>query len=95
MANTIRIKRRVASVGGAVGTPSVLNTGELAYNENDSKLYYGFGDDGSGVATSIPPIAGLGVLVVQASFPPVVPRVITLTAPPTKRLLELKPLIPP
>ena len=62
MANTIRIKRRVASVGGAVGTPSVLNTGELAYNENDSKLYYGFGDDGSGVATSISTIGGTGFL---------------------------------
>ena len=60
MANTIRIKRRVAS--GSSGAPSSLKNGELAYNEADNKLYYGFGDNGSGVATSIPPIAGPGVL---------------------------------
>lgn len=60
MANTIRIKRRVAS--GSSGAPSSLKNGELAYNESDNKLYYGFGDNGSGVATTIPAIAGPGVL---------------------------------
>lgn len=60
MANTIRIKRRVSS--GSSGAPSSLKNGELAYNESDNKLYYGFGDNGSGVATTIPAIAGPGVL---------------------------------
>lgn len=58
MSSTIRIKRRAAA--GAAGAPSTLKNGELAYNENDSSLYYGFGDDGAGNATSIPPIAGKG-----------------------------------
>ena len=58
MASTIRIKKRVAS--GSTGAPSSLASSELAYNEADNKLYYGFGDNGSGVATSIPAIAGSG-----------------------------------
>lgn len=58
MANTIRIKRRSAS--GASGAPSSLKNGELAYSEKDKILYYGFGDDGSGNATSIPGIGGEG-----------------------------------
>lgn len=58
MANTIRIKRRSAS--GASGAPSGLKNGELAYSEKDKILYYGFGDDGSGNATSVPGIAGEG-----------------------------------
>jgi hypothetical protein len=63
MANTIRIKRRSSS--GAVGAPSTLKNGELAYNENasDNSLYYGYGDNGSGDATSIIPIAGKGAFV--------------------------------
>ena len=44
MSNTIRIKKRAAS--GSAGAPSSLSPSELAFNENDLKLYYGFGDDG-------------------------------------------------
>ena len=60
MANTIRIKRRSSS--GSNGAPSSLKNGELAYNESDNTLYYGYGDDGSGNATSIPAIAGEGFI---------------------------------
>ena len=58
MANQIRIKRRAA--GGAAGAPAALKNAELAYNEQDNVLYYGYGDDGSGNATSIVGIAGSG-----------------------------------
>ena len=57
MANTIRIKRRAA--GGAAGAPSSLKNAELAYNEQDNSLYYGFGDS-AGNATSIITIGGRG-----------------------------------
>jgi len=60
MANTIRIKRRASS--GSTGAPSSLKNGELAYNESDNRLYYGYGDDGAGNATSVPAIAGSGLL---------------------------------
>nr|BAR35273.1 hypothetical protein [uncultured Mediterranean phage uvMED] len=55
---TIKIKRRASS--GNAGSPSSLKSGELAFNENasDKKLYYGYGDDGSGNATSVISIAG-------------------------------------
>ena len=55
---TIKIKRRASS--GSAGAPGSLKSGELAFNENtsDKKLYYGYGDDGSGNATSIINIAG-------------------------------------
>ena len=58
MAVTLKIKRR-ASTGNA-GAPSALKSGELAFNENtgDKLLYYGYGDDGSGNATSIVSIGG-------------------------------------
>lgn len=58
MSNTIRIKRRVSS--GLPGAPASLKNGELAYNENDNILYYGYGDSGNGNATTIPAIAGYG-----------------------------------
>lgn len=58
MANIIRLKRRAA--GGSAGAPSSLKTGEVAYNEVDDILYYGYGDDGSANATSIKIVAGLG-----------------------------------
>ena len=61
MANQIRIKRRAAS--GGAGSPAALLNAELAYNEATNILYYGFGDDGSGNATSIIAIAGSGSLV--------------------------------
>ncbi len=60
MANTIRIKKRAAS--GSAGAPSTLAPSELAFNENasDLKLYYGFGDNGSGEASSIITVGGSG-----------------------------------
>ena len=58
MANTIRIKKRAAS--GSAGAPSSLSPSELAFNENDLKLYYGFGDTGSNEASSIITIGGSG-----------------------------------
>ena len=58
MANTLRIKRRVA--GGAAGAPSSLKNAELAFNEVDDILYYGKGADGNGDATTIPAIGGIG-----------------------------------
>ena len=61
MANILRIKRRV--VGGAAGAPASLKNAELAFNEVDDTLYYGKGDNGSGDATTIPAIAGLGAFV--------------------------------
>ena len=61
MANILRIKRRV--VGGAAGAPASLKNAELAFNEVDDTLYYGKGDNGSGDATTIPAIAGLGAFL--------------------------------
>ena len=60
MSNTIRIKKRAAS--GSAGSPSSLSPSELAFNEADLKLYYGFGDDGSTPpsASSIITIGGSG-----------------------------------
>lgn len=54
----IKLRKRAAT--GAAGAPSSLASSEPAYNENDNTLYYGFGDDGSGNATSVIPIAGKG-----------------------------------
>lgn len=54
----IRIKRRSSS--GSTGSPSTLLNAELAYNEADNTLYYGYGDNGSGGATSVVSIAGQG-----------------------------------
>ena len=56
----IKIKRRAST--GLAGAPSSLKAGELAFNENasDKILYYGYGDDGAGAATSIISIAGEG-----------------------------------
>ena len=50
MANQIRIKRRAAT--GAAGAPASLKNAELAFNEADNVLYYGYGDDGNGNATT-------------------------------------------
>lgn len=50
MATPFRVKRRVT---GAVGAPATLLSGEIAYNMVDGKLYIGYGDDGSGNATSV------------------------------------------
>lgn len=60
MAVTLKIRRRASS--GSAGSPSALKSGELAYNEVSATntLFYGYGDDGSGNATSIEAIAGAG-----------------------------------
>lgn len=58
MANQIRIKRRASS--GSAGAPASLLNAELAWNEADSVLYIGYGDNGSGVATSVVGVAGNG-----------------------------------
>lgn len=61
MANIIRIKRRAA--GGAAGAPASLATSELAYNEQDNTIYIGYGDAGSGTATSVKAVAGEGAFL--------------------------------
>ena len=61
MSNTIRIKKRAAS--GSAGAPSSLAPSELAFNENDLKLYYGFGDTGSNEASSIITVGGSGAFI--------------------------------
>ena len=58
MATSVRIKRRDAS--GSAGAPSSLLNGELAYNENDDTLYYGFGVGSGTTAASVKSIAGEG-----------------------------------
>lgn len=58
MSATIRIKRRAA--GGAAGAPATLASAEIAFNEQDNTLYYGKGDNGGGVATTVVAIAGPG-----------------------------------
>ena len=65
MSNTIRIKKRSAS--GSAGSPSSLSPSEIAFNENDLKLYYGFGDDGSTPpnASSIITIGGSGAFSIR------------------------------
>jgi hypothetical protein len=55
MSNSIRIKRRAST--GSAGAPTSLKNGELAYNEADDVLYYGYGVSGSNAA-QIKPIAG-------------------------------------
>ena len=62
MANIVRIKRRAA--GGAAGAPATLANAELAFNEQDSVLYYGVGTGGAGgTATSVLAIGGPGAVV--------------------------------
>ena len=58
MATSVRIKRRDAT--GSAGAPSSLLNGELAYNENDNILYYGFGVSTGTTAASIKAIGGEG-----------------------------------
>ncbi len=62
MANTLRIRRRAA--GGAAGAPSSLQNAELAFNEQDNTLYYGWGHGGvGGTATNVISIGGPGSFV--------------------------------
>lgn len=60
MAVTLKIKRRAS---GNAGGPTTLKSGELAFNEvsSDKLLYYGYGDDGSGNATSVVAIGGQNI----------------------------------
>ena len=64
MSNTIRIKRRVT---GSSGAPSGLASAELAFNEVDSILYYGKGDNGLGQATTVISIGGDGKYVTEVT----------------------------
>lgn len=57
MSNTIRIKRRAS---GASGAPSSLKNAELAFNEVDNILYYGYGSDINGDANTVIAIGGSG-----------------------------------
>lgn len=63
MANTIRLKRRAST--GSSGAPSSLSNGEIAINEVGGSTgwtaYYGYGDAGSGVASSVVSAFGPGV----------------------------------
>ena len=63
MANVIRIKRRKT---GDSGAPASLANAELAFNEVNDTLYYGKGDNGSGVATSVVAIAGSGTFATKS-----------------------------
>jgi hypothetical protein len=56
--NTIRIKRRLATVGGVSAAPTSLQNAELAFNENNRTLYYGYGlaGDGSNNAAEVIPL---------------------------------------
>lgn len=59
MAMPIRIRRRAS--GGAAGAPDSLLNSELAFNEQDNTLYYGWGSGGAGgTATNVIAIAGPG-----------------------------------
>ena len=60
MSNIIRIKRRLDEVGALSGAPASLYNAEMAFNEVDNTLYYGRGDNGSGMATDIIKIGGNG-----------------------------------
>ncbi len=61
MPNTLRIKRR--AIGGGVGAPSGLKNGELAFNEDDLRLYYGLGVGAGDNAASVITIGGSGAFV--------------------------------
>lgn len=60
MSNTIRIKRRAS---GATGAPASLKNAELAFNEVDNVLYYGFGSDVNGDANTVVSIGGSGAFL--------------------------------
>lgn len=49
--------RHRGRVSGSPGAPTSLYSGELAYNHVDGVWYCGYGDNGSGVATSIKAVA--------------------------------------
>lgn len=51
MATTIRFRRR--ATGQTAGAPATAKSGEPNYNMTDGVIYIGYGDDGSGNATSV------------------------------------------
>ena len=61
---TIQLKARIS---GAPGAPASLKSREICWNQVDDITYAGFGDDGSGNATSIVPMAGRGYFASLAS----------------------------
>lgn len=61
---TIQLKARIS---GAPGAPASLKSREICWNQVDDILYAGFGDDGSGNATSIVPLGGRGYFASLAS----------------------------
>ena len=61
----IRIRRRKS---GSSGPPSVLNEGELGFNEVDDTLYYGKGNNSNGMATSIISIGGSHTQILKDSY---------------------------
>tara|TARA_Y100000114_G_scaffold85767_1_gene79270 strand:- start:48 stop:2252 length:2205 start_codon:yes stop_codon:yes gene_type:complete len=69
MSNTIRIKKRASGGGNTGGAPSSLAPSELAFNEVDLKLYYGFGDNGNTPpsASSIITVGGTGAFFDKAT----------------------------
>lgn len=78
MANSLRIKRRVTGLAGA---PAALLTGELAWNQVDEIIYGGNGDDGTGNATSVVPVAGNGAFVDKSTAQTIGGAKTFLTAP--------------
>ena len=78
MSNSIRIKRRDST--GSAGAPSSLKNGELAYNEADDILYYGYGVSGANAA-SIKAIGGTGAYVTEAEFSSEIVNYVDLTNP--------------
>lgn len=60
MANKFRLARRWT---GNAGTPASLLSAEPFYNGVDDTFYLGYGDDGSGVATSIRAVGGAGAFL--------------------------------
>ena len=59
MASNTQYALRFRAAGGAAGAPADALTAELAWNQQDGFIYGGFGDDGSGYATSIKKIAAM------------------------------------
>ncbi len=59
MANAIQIKRRRSNGDPGAPNASNLKWGELAFNEADNTLYYGYGS-GDNQAVSVPSIGGSG-----------------------------------
>ena len=62
--DVLKIKRRRT---GATGAPAALENGEIAFNEVNNTLYYGKGDDGSGMATSVIPVVGEAAFLMPAN----------------------------